>query len=248
MASGRKRLRNPAAATHPTYGETFLNRTDPSSSSSGTASAQNHVPESQSQGRSSAQEYVSPTQYELPPYYPQRTTVLDGAFRESSRPTSGKRIRTFVVQQQYNWSVAVNETVKEAFNEKAMARLKNNVADWKEKCRVLGDRSQPLYISDDAAQKGALPSISRLYKTTHQHSDGTFVHHEAERIYNDVKTRIQEVQTQLSQQNPEAEPIIPKKRGRMVGISTVNDVPRARAEYAARMKDDSQLTCPEGKS
>ncbi|KAG2301405.1 hypothetical protein Bca52824_030056 [Brassica carinata] len=27
----------------------------------------------------------------------------------------------------------------------------------------------------------------------------------------------------------------------MVGIGTVNDVPRARAEYAARMHDDSQL-------
>ena len=39
--------------------------------------------------------------------------------------------------------------MKEAFNEKAMARLKNNVADWKEKWRVLGDRSQSLYISDD---------------------------------------------------------------------------------------------------
>ena len=39
--------------------------------------------------------------------------------------------------------------MKEAFNEKAMARLKNNVADWKEKLRVLGDRTQPLYISDD---------------------------------------------------------------------------------------------------
>ncbi|WZZ50612.1 hypothetical protein YC2023_050719 [Brassica napus] len=51
MASGRKRLRNLAAATHPTYGETFLDRTDRSASSSGTASAQEH--------------------YELPPYYPQ---------------------------------------------------------------------------------------------------------------------------------------------------------------------------------
>ncbi|KAF3556993.1 hypothetical protein F2Q69_00010716 [Brassica cretica] len=30
-----------------------------------------------------------------------------------------------------------------------MTRLENNVADWKEKLRVLGDRSQPLYISDD---------------------------------------------------------------------------------------------------
>ena len=39
--------------------------------------------------------------------------------------------------------------MKKAFNEKAMTRLKNNVADWKEKWRVLGDRSQLLYISDD---------------------------------------------------------------------------------------------------
>ncbi|KAF3540681.1 hypothetical protein F2Q69_00024690 [Brassica cretica] len=71
MASGRKRLWNLAAATHPTYGETFLDRTDRSDSSSGTASTQEHVPESQSQGRSSAHEHVSPAQYELPPYYPQ---------------------------------------------------------------------------------------------------------------------------------------------------------------------------------
>ncbi|KAF2541070.1 hypothetical protein F2Q68_00031006 [Brassica cretica] len=60
-----------------------------------------------------------------------------------------------------------------------------------------------------AAQEGALPSLSHLYKTTHQHSDGKF--------------------------------IVPKKRGRMVGIGTVNDVSRARAEYAARMRDNSQL-------
>ncbi|KAF3565601.1 hypothetical protein DY000_02013785 [Brassica cretica] len=60
MASGRKRLRNLAAATHPTYGETFLDQTDPSTSRSGTASAHEHVPESQSQGRSSAHEYVPP--------------------------------------------------------------------------------------------------------------------------------------------------------------------------------------------
>ncbi|KAF3536156.1 hypothetical protein F2Q69_00023139 [Brassica cretica] len=159
MASGRERLRNLAAATHPTYGETFLDQTDRSASSSGAASAQEHVPESQSEGRSSAQEY--------------------------------------------------------------------------------------------AAQEGVPPSLSWLYKTTNQHSDGTFVHSEAKRIYNDVETRIQEVQTQLSQQNPEAEPVqlstveqdknFEHKRGQMVGISTVNDVPRARAEYAARMVDDSQL-------
>ena len=57
-----------------------------------------------------------------------------------------------------------------------------------------------------AAQEGAPPSLARLYKTTHQHSDGTFSHPRAERIYNTVEARIQEVQTQLSQQNPEGAP------------------------------------------
>ncbi|KAF3602991.1 hypothetical protein F2Q69_00035325 [Brassica cretica] len=71
MAYGRKRLRNLAAATYATYGETFLDRTDPSASRSGTTSAQEYVPESQSQGRSSAHEYAPLVQYELPPYYPQ---------------------------------------------------------------------------------------------------------------------------------------------------------------------------------
>ncbi|KAH0892929.1 hypothetical protein HID58_055358 [Brassica napus] len=98
MASGRKRLRNLAAETHPTYGETFLDRTDPSASSSGTASAQENVTESQSQGRSSAQEYVPPAQYvhlaqyELPPYSPQPTEPTLGPSRGCSmwqnvRPT-----------------------------------------------------------------------------------------------------------------------------------------------------------------
>ncbi|KAF3521759.1 hypothetical protein F2Q69_00046810 [Brassica cretica] len=106
-----------------------------------------------------------------------------------------------------------------------------------------------------AAQEGAPPSLARVYKTTHQHSDDTFSHPQAERICNNVEARIQEVQTQLSQQNPEGAPvqlstiehdkifeqIIPKKRGHMVGIGTVNDVPRARAEHAARMEEDSSL-------
>ncbi|KAF2554178.1 hypothetical protein F2Q68_00036674 [Brassica cretica] len=35
--------------------------------------------------------------------------------------------------------------------------------------------------------------------------------------------------------------IVPKKRGQMVGISTVNDVLKARTAYAARMHDDSKL-------
>lgn len=39
--------------------------------------------------------------------------------------------------------------MKAAFNAKAMARLKNNFGDWKEKWRVLGDKAKPVYVSDD---------------------------------------------------------------------------------------------------
>ena len=35
--------------------------------------------------------------------------------------------------------------------------------------------------------------------------------------------------------------VAPKKRGRIIGIGSVNDVPRARAEHAARMEEESSL-------
>ena len=36
--------------------------------------------------------------------------------------------------------------------------------------------------------------------------------------------------------------VAPKKRGRIVGIGSVNDVPRARAEHAVRMEEESSLS------
>uniref|UniRef100_M4F351 Uncharacterized protein n=1 Tax=Brassica campestris TaxID=3711 RepID=M4F351_BRACM len=42
---------------------------------------------------------------------------------------------------------------------------------------------------------------------THEHSDGTFVHPQAEMIYNDVEAQIQKIKTQLSKQNPEGKPV-----------------------------------------
>ena len=35
--------------------------------------------------------------------------------------------------------------------------------------------------------------------------------------------------------------VAPKKRGRIIMIGSVNDVPRARAEHAARMEEESSL-------
>ncbi|KAL0678001.1 hypothetical protein Bca4012_005982 [Brassica carinata] len=185
MASGRKRLRNLAAETHPTYGETFLDRTDPSASSSGTASAQENVTESQSQGRSSAQEYVPPAQYvhlaqyELPPYSPQYEADF---------------------QPQYDQPPPQKPPSQQSAPQQPPPRQPAPAPE--------APPTPPALHPDlMAGQEGAPPSLSRIYKTRHQHSDGTFVHPEAERIYNDVKTWIQEVQTQLSQQNPEAEPV-----------------------------------------
>uniref|UniRef100_A0A0D3E5B0 Uncharacterized protein n=1 Tax=Brassica oleracea var. oleracea TaxID=109376 RepID=A0A0D3E5B0_BRAOL len=51
--------------------------------------------------------------------------------------------------QKWNWSIAVNEKVKEEFYKKGMARLKNIVGDWKEKGRVLGDDAKEAYLSND---------------------------------------------------------------------------------------------------
>lgn len=49
--------------------------------------------------------------------------------------------------------------------------------------------------------------MSKLYKKTHTHKDGTFVDARAEKIHNDVQSRIQEVETQLSQENPDLPPV-----------------------------------------
>ncbi|KAF3593314.1 hypothetical protein DY000_02025953 [Brassica cretica] len=236
---------------------------DPSASTSATASAHEHVPESQSQGRSPQANhmYVPPVQYELPPYYPQVSGIIKAEAHPNwtLTPDHGGKTWYKCFPQQCNWSIAVNETVKEAFNDKAMALLLNNVGIGRRKqfahTHTSGQIPNTGKALQIAAQERAPQSLSRPYKTTHQHSDWTFVHPEAERIYNDVEIRIQEVQTQMSQQKPEGEPIqlptveqdkkfeqiVPKKRGQMVRISTVNDVLKVRTAYAARMHDDSKL-------
>ncbi|KAH0942250.1 hypothetical protein HID58_001887, partial [Brassica napus] len=44
-----------------------------------------------------------------------------------------------------------------------------------------------------AVEGGEALSLSRLYKKTHQHADGTFVDARVERIHNGVEAQIQEV-------------------------------------------------------
>uniref|UniRef100_M4CFX5 Uncharacterized protein n=1 Tax=Brassica campestris TaxID=3711 RepID=M4CFX5_BRACM len=218
MARSRKRIRNMVAG--PYNAATLFSRPDPSAYSSGTASTQEHVPESQSQGRSlqtTLAPYVPPAPYEPAPYYPQYEPPY---------------------QRQYD-------------------QLPPHNPD-----------QQPPPAPDDAAPAptavhpdlmGAIACSDRPFQTSSRQTSGTrirtcllhcttfggLVSSDLRKIYNDVEALIQEVQTQMLQQNPEGEPVLlstveQNKKFEQV-VSKKKDVPRARAEYAARMHEDSQL-------
>uniref|UniRef100_A0A0D2ZQB6 Uncharacterized protein n=1 Tax=Brassica oleracea var. oleracea TaxID=109376 RepID=A0A0D2ZQB6_BRAOL len=81
-----------------------------------------------------------------------------------------------------------------------------------------------------------LPSLSDLFKMTHARSDGIFVDPTSEKLFNAVAFRSEERETQLIQQSPDGLPVkltteevdrifeevAPRKKGRTVGISSVN--------------------------
>ncbi|KAJ4875863.1 Uncharacterized protein Rs2_40881 [Raphanus sativus] len=59
-----------------------------------------------------------------------------------------------------------------------------------------------------AKETGQLPSLKELYERTHKTKAGVFVYPRSEQIYNDVVARIEDRQTQLSQQSPDGIPVI----------------------------------------
>uniref|UniRef100_A0A0D3BLU2 Uncharacterized protein n=1 Tax=Brassica oleracea var. oleracea TaxID=109376 RepID=A0A0D3BLU2_BRAOL len=84
---------------------------------------------------------------------------------------------------------------------------------------------------------GVLPSLSDLFKMTHVTSDGIFVDPASEKLFNAVGSRVEEWETQLTQQSPDGLPVkltteevdrtfvevAPRKNGQIVGIDSQQD-------------------------